>query len=262
MQRFLFSFLLLASTISASAQDNLFGPGERPVSRKGVILNGNASLDFPAADMAKRFGTSYRLGPAVLYKTKSNWLFGAKFDFIIGNVINEDSLMVNVRDKYATGGGKTIELLNQDGQRLQIPVLERGYATGIQVGKIISWQQMHPDNGLMLLTGVGFMQHKINIFDRDQTVPQIRGAYKKGYDRLTNGIYLEQYAGYAYFAHNKLINFHIGLDVLVGFTQGRRTYLYDVMRPDDKARLDILWGVRAGWFIPMFKRKSEELFFE
>lgn len=252
---------MLAAT-AATAQDNLFGVADRPKSRNGFVLNANGSFDIPAGDMAKRFGVSYRLGPAILYKTKSNWLFGAKFDFIMGNIIKQDSLMINIKDKYSTNETKVYEFLNQDGQRIGVPVLERGYATGIQVGKIISRNPMHPDNGITLITGVGFMQHKINIFDRDQTVPQLRGDYKKGYDRLTNGIYIEQYAGYTYFADNKLINFHIGLDVLVGFTEGRRTYLYDVMRPDNKQRTDILFGLRGGWFFPIFKRKSEDLLFE
>jgi hypothetical protein len=34
------------------------------------------------------------------------------------------------------------------------------------------------------------------------------------------------------------------------------------MRPDHAKRLEILFGVRGGWFIPMFKRKSDELMFE
>jgi hypothetical protein len=60
----------------------------------------------------------------------------------------------------------------------------------------------------------------------------------------------------------KLINFTLGADVLVGFTQGRRDYLYDVMRPDNAKRLGVLIGVRTGWFIPMFKRNSEDMMFE
>ena len=99
-------------------------------------------------------------------------------------------------------------------------------------------------------------------FDKDKAVPQLRGAYLKGYDRLTNGAFIEEYAGYTYFSKYQLVNFTIGLDALVGFTQGRRDYLYDVMRPDNAKRIDILYGLRAGWFIPMFKRKSEDLLFE
>ena len=93
-------------------------------------------------------------------------------------------------------------------------------------------------------------------------MPQLRGAYLKGYDRLTNGGFIEQYAGYTYFSKYQLINFSIGLDCVVGFTQGRRDYLYDVMRADNAKRLDILYGIRASWYIPVFKKKSEDMLFE
>jgi hypothetical protein len=106
------------------------------------------------------------------------------------------------------------------------------------------------------------MQHKINIFHKDNNIPQLRGDYLKGYDRLTNGLVVGQYIGYNYFANNGLLNFHVGLDISAGFTKGRRDYLYDVMRSDNASRMDILFGVRGGWYIPIFKRKSEEFFFD
>ena len=49
---------------------------------------------------------------------------------------------------------------------------------------------------------------------------------------------------------------------MAGFTQGRRDFLYDTGKPGTDTRLDILYGIRGGWYIPIFKRKSEELFFE
>jgi hypothetical protein len=264
MKAQIFTLLFLSVTITALAQDKdkLFGPGEVPKARKGFILNGNGYFDIPGGDMAKRFGYSYRVGPALLYKTTSNWIFGTKFDFILGSKVKEDSLMINIRDKYSGSGGKTYEFINSSGQRVGVPVYERGYVTGVQVGKIINFSKQHPDDGLMLLTTAGFMQHKINIFDKDKTVPAIRGSLLKGYDRLTNGFFLEEYAGYTHFAKNGLLNFTIGFDFLVGFTQGRRDYLYDVMRPDNKQRVDMLYGIHGGWFIPIFKRKSEDIMFE
>lgn len=254
------SLLFVSSTCFAQA--DLFGPTENKTTRSGFILNGNVGLDFPGADMAKRFKQSFRVGPALMYKTKSNWLFGAKFDFIVGKNVTEDSLMYNIRDKYETYSQNLFEFINNDGQRIGVPVYERGYAVGLSAGKIFSKSVDHPDNGLTVLSTVGFMQHRINIFDKDKSVMALRGDYLKGYDRLSNGLFVEQYVGYSYFAANKLVNFTVGLDFLAGFTQGRRDYLYDVMRPDHAKRLDLLYGLRAGWFIPMFRKKSEEMMFE
>ena len=260
--RLIIVFLLLIGLPVFGQDSKLFHPAEKPTPRKGFILNAQGSFDIPAADMAKRFGVSYRVGPAILYKTSGNWMFGAKFDFILGGKIKEDSLMINITDKYSAHTGSLYEFINNNGQRIGIPVYERGYAVGLQAGKIIPFVESQQDNGLLLLTTAGFMQHKLNIFDRDKAVTQLSGGNLKGYDRLTNGFFAEQYVGYAYFARNGLMNFNIGLDFLIGFTQGRRDYLYDVMRPDTKRRTDILYGIRGGWYIPIFRRKSEDIVFE
>ncbi len=254
MKRAILLSLLASFTTVVNAQDGIFNEEKQPP-KKGFILCVSGAAELPGADMAKRFGTTYRAGGGVLYKTQTNWMFGPKFDFIFGGNIREDSFLVNLVDANGT-------LITQDGQRKGIGVYERGYMTGVQVGKIFNMGLKNSDDGLLIMTGVGFMQHKINIFARNENIPQISKQYKKGYDRLTNGMYIEQYVGYNHFSKNRLVNFHIGLNLVAGFTKGRRDYLYDVMRTDDKSRLDLLFGIRGGWYIPIFKRKSEELFFE
>ena len=247
----------------AVAQDKLFETIDSVKPRHGFMLTGNGNFDVPAGDISKLFGLSYRAGFGVMYKTTKNFLWGVKFDFILGNDIKDDSVMINVRDMYnASPSGHYLEFINNTGNRIAIPMYERGYATGVDFGKIFTTNKLRPDNGIMEITTVGFMQYKIDIFDANNAVPQIDGVYKKGYDRLTNGLFAEQYCGYVYFSKSRLINFHLGLDALFGFTQDRRSYLYDVMRTDNKQRLDILFGIRGGWYIPMFKRKSEDILFE
>ncbi len=259
MQRTALLFLLLISiSFTTFAQDDLFGnsgQNEKKAAHKGWVIGVNGNYDQPGADMAKRFGGSFRVGPSLMYKTANNWMFGAKSDFIFGGKVKEDSLMYNVR-------GTDGSFVDQQGHRVGVGIYERGYTVGLQAGKIISFSKSRPDDGLLLMTGVGFIQHRIRIFDRDKTVPQIRGEYLKGYDRLTNGWYLEQFVGYNHFGDNGLINYNIGFDFMAGFTQGRRSYLYDVMRKDDKSRVDILYGIKFGWYIPIFHRKSEEYYFQ
>jgi len=121
---------------------------------------------------------------------------------------------------------------------------------------------LHPDNGWVLMTSAGFIQHKIDIFNSTKDIQQIRGVNLKGYDRLTNGSYIDQYLGYIYFSKTQLVNFTLGLDALFAVTQDQRAYLYDVMHSDSKQRLDMMFGIRAGWIFAIFKRKSEELNFE
>ncbi|RYD55190.1 MAG: hypothetical protein EOP56_16725 [Sphingobacteriales bacterium] len=251
---FLLFITSLLFSANSFAQDDLFGADRTPA-RKGFVLGVNGNFDMPGADMAKRYGLSYRLGGAVNYKTTSNWMFGVKMDFILGNKMKEDSLLINVKDKDGN-------VLNGSGERVGIGTFQRGYMVGLQAGYIWNISKGNGDNGILFHTTAGFMQHRINIFEKNNSVAQVLKDYEKGYDRLTNGLFVEQYIGYNYFAKDNLINFHIGLDLAAGFTKGRRDYLFDVMRPDNKNRVDILFGIRGGWYIPIFKRKSEEIFFE
>jgi hypothetical protein len=251
---FIVLMCLSCAGFSALAQDDdLFGTRKPVESHKGWLIGANGNFDIPAGDMAKEFGLSTRVGPSLSYKTNNNWIFGIKADFIFGGQVKVDSLMINLRDKYG-------EYITQRGARVILPTFERGYMLGIQAGKIIRTSAKSKDNGIQLLTTVGFIQHKIRINNPDG-VSAITGDYIKGYDRLTNGLFVEESAEYTYFAKNRLLNFHIGPSVMFGFTQDRRSYLYDVMRTDNKQRLDILFGVRGGWYFCIFKRKSEELVF-
>lgn len=253
MMNKVFAALLLFVSINVYGQDDLFNI-QKPEARNGFVFGFGGGVDFPGADMAERYGTSFRAGAQVFYKTKSNWVVGLKYDYLFGNNLRMDSLLINVIDQYGT-------FIGNGGQRLSVNIYQRGYMFGVQGGKIINLGN-NRDNGIAVLSTVGFMEHKVFIRDREQAIPALLGDYKKGYDRLTNGLVLEQFVGYSYFASNGLLNFFIGLNLTAGFTQGRRDYLFDVRRPDNAKRLDLLYGVKAGMYIPIFKRKSEDYYFE
>ncbi len=149
-----------------------------------IHLTGN--MDFPLADMADRFGTSYRLGVSINYKTAGKWLVGIKGELITGNVIREDSLLANA--KTSQGG-----VISQLGDVLNVGTFERGYTLGVQVGKIFPVLQMNNNSGPTTIFSTGFIQHKIKLFDKDNSFPQLRDGYVKGYDRLSNGIFIENF---------------------------------------------------------------------
>jgi len=254
MKYFLSVVLLFSFSGYSYAQDDLFGTEKKPA-KHGLVVGVNGNFDAPAGDMAKRFGLSYRIGPSFQYKTQSNWLFGLKADFIFGNKINEPGFLSNF--PYRNAG-----MIGTDGYRTSANTYERGYMIGIQGGKIFNISKKNSDNGILLSGTAGFLQHKILITNSDGKLLQFSGDYRKGYDRLANGAFIEPYIGYIYFSKNGLVNFHIGLDAVMGFTQGRRDYWFDVRQSGNDKRLDILFGLRGGWYIPAFKRKSEEFFFE
>ncbi|MCC7030108.1 MAG: hypothetical protein IT257_07375 [Chitinophagaceae bacterium] len=212
-----------------------------------------AAMDFPMADMAKRYGTSYRIGLGIKYKTTTNWIFGVKFEFITGNKMQEDSLLWNMRN--------SLGITNINGEVLNVGMFERGYVVGVQAGRIFPFLQANPNSGPMMLASVGFMQHKINFFDRDNSFPQLRDDYKKGYDRLTNGLYIEDFVGYNFHSKNKLINVYAGFNFLWGFTKVRRDFTFDLERKEIEGRNDLLVGFKLGWVVPIYKKKSEDTYY-
>lgn len=240
---------LIAQTNNKKAENK-----EAEMADKTWNLDVLTGIDFPMADLAKRFGTSYRLGGGIKYKTATNWIVGGKFEFIMGNKMRDDSLLINL--KTSVGG-----VITQDGNVYNVGQFERGYLFGIEVGKIFPFWQLNKNSGPMMLGSVGFMQYKINLFDKNNAFPQLRDEYKKGYDRLTNGLYVEDFIGYNYFAKNKMMNFYAGFDFLWGFTQGRRDYLYDLGRSDAGKRNDIMMGFKLGWVLPIYKKNVEETYY-
>ena len=254
-----FLLLILAGFTRAQTTDTQKKTDEKKQDLKetantiyNLDLTGN--MDFPLADMAKRFGTSYRLGVGLKYKTATNWIFGVKGELITGKNIKEDSLLSNM--KTSQGG-----VISQLCDVLNVGIFERGYLLGVQVGKIFPVLQMNKNSGPTTTFSAGFIQHKIKLFDKDNSFPQLREEYVKGYDRLTNGVFIENFTGYTYYAPNKLINFYAGFNAVWGFTQGRRDYLFDVARKDDQKRNDILIGFKLGWIVPIYKKVTEETYY-
>ena len=251
------ALILACATMPARAQkrdDLLFGT-KRDAPRQGVMLAANGGIDAPGGDMAKRFGTSFRVGPSLIYR-RGAYYFGAKFDYIFGNRVNEDSLAYNIQNADGSFTGA-------DGYGVGIGVFQRGYAVGLMAGKSLRiFPHSDAEHSVLLMAGAGFLQHRIRFEDKNNQVPALRKEYRQGYDRLSNGIYGELSASYQYFSPEGFLNFYIGPTVMAGFTQGRRTWWYDVNRAGNDKRLDLLFGLRAGIYIPFSKRRSDDLYFE
>lgn len=109
--------------------------------------------------------------------------------------------------------------------------------------------------------GAGLLQHKIRIETIGNTVPQLDKEYKKGYDRLSNGLSLHEMIGYYHFGNKHLINFYAGFEFIQAFTENRRSYNFDEMKKDETKRVDLLFGIRAGWMLPVYRRAPQKFYF-
>lgn len=215
------------------------------------------SLDYSAhlslGDLDERFGLHSLVGLGTDYKTQSNWLIGLQGHYMYGGNVLEDSLLQNLYNSHdfitATDGGPA-----------DIAFSLSGWVLGVSVGKLIALGS-NKNSGLKLELGTGYMQHKLDIDNKDSNVAQLKGEYIKGYDRLSSGLYASQFIGYMHLSENRRINYYIGLDILEGFTEGRRDWLYDVNRSGLDNRLDISTGIKLGWILPLYKGETGDRYY-
>ena len=217
------------------------------------MMNVSAGYYTPGGDLADRFGTCTVLGGEVLYKNRKNYLIGASTGFMFGNDIKEPNLL---KDLYT----QDQQIIGLDGLYAEIRLFERGYHVGPAFGKIFSLKKPNPNSGILVLVSPGFMQHKIRIEDIGNTVPALRGDYKKGYDRLTNGFRLQEFIGFVFFSNRQLVNFYGGFEFIQGFTKLRRDYIFDDPQIDKSQRLDLLYGFKLGWTLPFYKKKPKAFY--
>ena len=201
-------------------------------------------IQWPGGDLANRFGQNFSLGTGGSLLLRSNWMIGLQYGFKFGNQVKEDVL-----SPLRTPEGL---IIGRDKQFANVFLRERGWMFTTHIGYLIPF---NPDNnkrsGLLLSVGGGILSHKIRIVDDFDSVVQLSGPSVKGYDRLSRGWGLHQFAGINSLSKNGLINFFAGVEFLEGFTKNRRKYNYDLQQFEHETRKDLLFGLKLGWLFPI-----------
>jgi hypothetical protein len=216
------------------------------------IMSASYGYLFSAGDLLKRFGNNSSLQLNIDFKTKKNWLLGINGSFLFGKNVKE-----SLFDSIATSDGL---IINKNGEFADVRLYERGFTVSTTIGHMFSFNKPNPNSGVVVNVGVGFIQHKIRIEVDNSNVPQLSKEYKKGYDRLSNGLLLTENIGYLYLSNNRLTNFYFGFECMQGFTKSRRSYDYNLKKRDTQKRLDILYGARLAWVIPLYKKAPQEYY--
>ncbi|MFI5221964.1 MAG: hypothetical protein ACHQK8_06550 [Bacteroidia bacterium] len=225
----------------------------------GIIANKIFNFQFhytyemPGGDLAQTFGTIHNIGFGCLFKTKRNWTYSLdgsyQFGYYVSDYINQ-SIQGNI-------GNSSGSISNLSGGNALVYLGERGLNAFIKAGKIFPLPGKNLNSGISLMAGIGFVSHMININAPMNDVPTLTDDLKKGYDRLTMGWALTQFAGYHFHSHYRLVNFYIGFDLIEAFTKNIRGYNYDQMSYDKAQKLDIYFGPRFGWMIPIYMTTKE-----
>lgn len=220
------------------------------------LIGGVFSYNLPGGNMADRFGANSTVGASYWFKHKSNWLFGAEYNYIFGKKIRETGILDNI----STSDGN---LINGAGLLQIMKTFERGHLALIKAGRIFpKITNSNPNSGFFVKAGFGFMEHKIKYYWVGEAPPQLTDPYYKGYDRLSNGLATSQSIGFLKLDDKNFYNFMIEAEVVEGFTKNRRDWNYDTNSKDDSQRLDLLFGLKLSWFFPIYRKTAEGLYFE
>lgn len=213
------------------------------------------SYQLSGGDLKKRFGNNSNIGAIFLLKTKSNWLIGADYSYLFGTKLKETGMLDSI--KTTTG-----YVIDANGQYAETRMFERGYTASVKFGKLFPYLSPNKNSGFFCVASVGMLQHKIRIEDIGNRSPQLTKEYRKGYDRLTNGMSIGEFVGYLYLSNNRLINLYGGFEFTQAFTQNRRSYNFDTMERDTKKRNDYLSGFRLGIILPLYKRGPMDFYYD
>ncbi len=209
---------------------------------------------LPAGDFSDKFQNSTLIGAGYHLKNRKNWIFGLDGGVLFRERIkNPESYLTNMRINNG-------EIIAQDGNYAAIVMSLRGWVVNATIGRVFNVFGPNINSGLVVRGGVGYFQHKIHLEARQHEVPQIEDDMRKYYDQLTSGWSLHQFVGYQHLSNSRLTNFFIGIEAIEAFTQNRRDYNIDLGGPDDRQRLDMMFGLKAGWILLIYKRKPQEFY--
>lgn len=211
-----------------------------------LLLTVNYGNQYPQKDMFTRFGNNLTVGLNLEYLTdKQNLIFGVQSSLLFGNIVKED-VLAPLRNNNNL-------IYNNTFSTATVDLRERGNYSGVYLGKLFGLLKENKRSGIRVQLGVGLLQHKIRIqTDANSFVAELTKERLKGYDRLTNGLALQQFIGYQHHSKNRLVNFYAGFEFIQGFTQNRRSINVDTGITDTSERLDLLVGFKLGWTLPFY----------
>ena len=218
------------------------------------LISATFGYQFPGGDLAKQFGSNASIGGSIMFKTKSNWLFGAEGNFMFGQTVKNSDSLLNI---ISTDLGFIIDA---NGYYADMVYYERGFNFFGKFGKVIPLLAPNPNSGFTVVAGAGYIQDKIRIHNPGNTAPQLLGDYKKGYDRLNGGIAVTGALGYMYLSNMRLVNFSLSLEFMQAWTKPYRERDFDTGKQDTRKFSSQFYTVRVSWIIPLYRRVPKEFY--
>ena len=250
LTRTLFFILLSGLSYASIAQKSM-----RDSSLSFAMLSPSYTLMIPSADLNARFGVFSGIGADLSYKFKSNFILFGNLSFLFGNRVKETSMLDYLKNEEG-------QILDVNGRIGDLIFEQRGLYGHIDLSRNIVKLGPNPNCGLYFGLGFGFLQHRIKVRELAGNFPAIDAEYNKGYDRLSSGPLMNQSLYYRFFSNDRILNFYFGIEAFQAFTNGRRSYQFDTKMPYNESRVDLAYGLRAGWTFPIYKRAPRQFYYE
>lgn len=218
-----------------------------------VLYDINYGISWSAGDLNKRFGRKNVLGAGVTFQNTSNFQIGLGLNYFFGTQVKEDVLS-NLRNAQGN-------IIGTDGFPAIVLLRERGINLNINIGKVFN---LEPDSksGIKVNFGMGLLQHWIRVQDETNSVPQIVGDYRFGYDRKTRGIAFTQFIGYQLLSADSRVNFYGGLEFHEALSTNIRPFNFASQVEETDSRKDLNIGLKVGFIVPFYKAdKPDEIFY-
>jgi len=232
---------------------NGFGQKDETKPDKFPFVYATMGFQAPAGDLSERFGVSAEVGGGVGYKIQNNWMISAEATYIFGNDLKENPLENLLNSEY--------QIINQYGEYSEIRMRQAGMQLKASLGKIIPVSKLNRNSGIFIRGSLGLLQHKIYIENVGNNTPQVLDIYRKGYDRMCNGLSVSEFVGWQNFSNEGGMHFLVGFEFTQGFTENRRTWDYATNSKIEGQRLDLLYSIKVAWYIPFLKRQAKGYFY-
>lgn len=214
-----------------------------------TAVQASYAQQLPGGDLFERFGSNNNVGLGGWWKSRSGYTLGAEGNMLFGNQVREPGILRNVINSAG-------QVVDQDGTMADVFLFERGWSAFATAGRIFPLFGPNPNSGLHVKVGGGYLRHKIRVQTQRNVVPQLEDEYLEGYDRLTAGPAALAYIGYQHFSDRGRVNFHVGLELVVGATRPLRSFNLDTEQYNKAQRMDLLSGLRVGWSLPIHRKKD------
>jgi len=212
------------------------------------------AVQVPIGELSNRFGTGFSSGLGFQGLLRDGFFGHLDAGILYGGSIKEDVL-----SELRTSSG---DIVGIDKELALVTAAQRGWHSSFSIGKLIHLKKESTRHvGIRLSAGVGYLSHRIRIKDHFDTVPQLQGDYKKGYDRLSSGLMLKQFIGYQWTDQRGLMNLFGGFQIIEGFTKNQRDWDFPSGTKLPGNKMDVLVGLQVGFFISFDLKDSNETIF-